>query len=159
MPIRISARSLGPLQNAATGVPTLGIMIQPLTSQSFICCRFHWHWPGQDRQVVGPTYDRLASDSESPLLVQARRIALGDRTPVVFANLGSDRYHPGSLVLVRGSKHTWLGIQRRKRRALVRMESGHSGYQCQWQLEASGPFWSSAGDNSLVYEFRLALVL
>jgi hypothetical protein len=28
------------------------------------------------------------------------------------------------LVLVRGSKHTWLGIQRRKRRALVRMESG-----------------------------------
>ena len=38
---------------------------------------------------------RLAS--ESPLLVQARRIALGDRTPVVLANLGSDRYHPGSL--------------------------------------------------------------
>jgi hypothetical protein len=29
--------------------------------------------------------------------VQARRIALGDRTPVVLANLGSDRYHPGSL--------------------------------------------------------------
>jgi hypothetical protein len=28
------------------------------------------------------------------------------------------------LVLVRSSKHTWLGIQRRKRRALVRMESG-----------------------------------
>jgi hypothetical protein len=38
---------------------------------------------------------RLAS--ESPLLVQARRIALGDRTPVVLANLGSDGYHPGSL--------------------------------------------------------------
>jgi hypothetical protein len=37
--------------------------------------------------------------SESPLLVQARRIALGDRTPVVLrvVNLGSDRYHPGSL--------------------------------------------------------------
>ena len=29
--------------------------------------------------------------------MQARRIALGDRTPVVLANLGSDRYHPGSL--------------------------------------------------------------
>jgi hypothetical protein len=29
--------------------------------------------------------------------VQARRIALGDRTPVVLAKLGSDRYHPGSL--------------------------------------------------------------
>jgi hypothetical protein len=38
---------------------------------------------------------------------------------LALANLGSDRYHPGSLVLVlvRGSKHTWLGIQRRKRRA------------------------------------------
>jgi hypothetical protein len=54
------------------------------------CCRF------QDRQVVGANL-RLAS--ESPLLVQARRIALGDRTPVVLANLGSDRYHPGSLAL------------------------------------------------------------
>jgi hypothetical protein len=47
----------------------------------------------------GPTL-RLAS--ESPLLVvvlvQARRIALGDRTstPVVLANLSSDRYRPGS---------------------------------------------------------------
>jgi hypothetical protein len=32
--------------------------------------------------------------SESPLVVQARRITLGDRTPVpvVLANLGSDRY-------------------------------------------------------------------
>jgi hypothetical protein len=38
---------------------------------------------------------RLAS--ESPLFVHAQRIALGDRTPVVLANLGSDRYHPGSL--------------------------------------------------------------
>jgi hypothetical protein len=28
------------------------------------------------------------------------------------------------LVQVRGSKHSWLGIQRRERRALVRMESG-----------------------------------
>jgi hypothetical protein len=51
-------------------------------------CRF------QDRQVVAANL-RLAS--ESPLLVQARRIALGDRTPVVLANLGSDRYHPESL--------------------------------------------------------------
>jgi hypothetical protein len=33
--------------------------------------------------------------------VQARRIALGDRTPVVLANLGSDRYHPGSLACER----------------------------------------------------------
>jgi hypothetical protein len=40
-----------------------------------IFCRF------QDRQVVGANL-RLAS--ESPLLVQARRIALGDRTPVVL---------------------------------------------------------------------------
>jgi hypothetical protein len=30
------------------------------------------------------------------LIVQARRIALGDCTPVI-ANLGNDRYHPGSL--------------------------------------------------------------
>jgi hypothetical protein len=37
---------------------------------------------------------RLAS--ESPLLVQARRIALGDCKPVVLANLGSDRYPPAS---------------------------------------------------------------
>jgi hypothetical protein len=29
--------------------------------------------------------------------VHARRIALGDRTPVVLANLGSDRDHLGSL--------------------------------------------------------------
>jgi hypothetical protein len=62
-------------------------------------CRF------QDRQVVGANL-RLAS--EFPLLVQARRIALGDRTPVVLANLGSGLSH--------------------------------------WQ--ASGPFWSSAGDYS-----------
>jgi hypothetical protein len=51
-------------------------------------CRF------QDRQVVGANL-RLAS--ESPLLVQAQRIALGDRKPVVIANLrsasASDRYH------------------------------------------------------------------
>jgi hypothetical protein len=90
---------------------------------------------------------RLAS--ESPLLlVQARRIAaFGDRTPVpvVLANLDSDQYSitlghwpilqrywqgtgsatgTSSTVVTRGSKHTWLGIQRRrKRRALVRMES------------------------------------
>jgi hypothetical protein len=47
---------------------------------------------------------RLASESPGPLLrlvhwqgLQARRIALGDRTPVVLAYLGSDRYHPGSV--------------------------------------------------------------
>jgi hypothetical protein len=34
----------------------------------------------------------LRQATESPLLVQARRIALGNRTPVVLANLGSDRY-------------------------------------------------------------------
>jgi hypothetical protein len=64
------------------GLPSL------VTRARFFFCRF------QDRQVVGANL-RLAS--ESPLLVQARRIALGDRTPVVLANLGSDRYHPGSL--------------------------------------------------------------
>jgi hypothetical protein len=43
---------------------------------------------------------RLGLASESPLLVQPRRIALGDSdrtTPVVLANLGSDRYRPESL--------------------------------------------------------------
>jgi hypothetical protein len=60
-----------------------------LSSESLaVFCRF------QDRQVAGANL-RLAS--ESPLLEQARRIALGDRTPVLLANLGSDRYHPGSL--------------------------------------------------------------
>ena len=52
-------------------------------------CRF------QDRQVVGANLRLQAS--ESPLLVQARRIALGDRAPVVLTNLSSDRYLPGSL--------------------------------------------------------------
>jgi hypothetical protein len=61
--------------------------LRRLETLAFFCCF-------QDRQVVGANL-RLAS--ESPLLVQARRIALGDRTPVVLANLGSDRYHPGSL--------------------------------------------------------------
>jgi hypothetical protein len=78
--------------------------------------------------VLFKTVGGLRLASESPLLIQSRRIALGDRTPVVLANLGSDRYHPGSLVLVlvRGSKHTWLGIQRRKRRA-TRKRAARSG--------------------------------
>ena len=69
------------------GVPCTRGASSPLVLVRFFC-RF------QDRQVVGANL-RLAS--ESPLLVQARRIALGDRTPVVLANVGSDRYHPGSL--------------------------------------------------------------
>jgi hypothetical protein len=60
------------------------VSVSPLQLDVFFC-RF------QDRQVVGANL-RLAL--ESPLLVQARRIALGDRTPVVLANLGSDRYPP-----------------------------------------------------------------
>jgi hypothetical protein len=79
----------------------------------------------------GPT-KRLASESPLLRVVQARRIAaLGDRTPVVLvlANLGSDRYHPGSLAS--------------ERPVLV--------VRCHWQwvtgkraaASASGPFWSS----------------
>jgi hypothetical protein len=55
-----------------------------------------------------------------------RRVRLGPPGPGVRVNGGAIKtlnLVTVVLVLVRGSKHTWLGIQRRKRRALVRMES------------------------------------
>jgi hypothetical protein len=57
-------------------------------------------------------------------LRQVRRVGVGGRAPsppATPAPSRSRRSASGPIVLVRGSKHTWLGIQRRKRRALVRM--------------------------------------